>query len=57
MSFKREEALPRGKLTLSLGLASFPEDAQDLTDLINNADKALYGAKASGRNRVVLYKG
>ncbi len=56
MSFKREEALPRGKLTLSLGLASFPEDAQDLTDLINNADKALYGAKALGRNRVVLYK-
>lgn len=54
-SFKREEVLPRGKLTLSLGLASFPEDAQDLTDLINNADKALYRAKAAGRNRVVMY--
>ncbi|HLC25320.1 MAG TPA: sensor domain-containing diguanylate cyclase, partial [bacterium] len=43
-------------LTMSLGLATFPEDAQSLTSLIHNADRALYTAKAFGKNRVVVFQ-
>lgn len=49
------EDMPQGKLTISLGLASFPEDAKDTTELVNSADKALYRAKAMGKNKVCLY--
>ena len=40
------------KVTLSLGVASFPKNAATKEDLIGAADKALYKAKESGRNRV-----
>ena len=39
-------------ITLSIGVASAPEDAQDSKDLINKADAALYFAKKSGRDCV-----
>ena len=39
--------------TLSIGLAGFPDDGQDVQRLIAKADQALYAAKRSGRNRVV----
>ncbi len=45
--------VPRS-LTASFGVSTFPEDADDPTELIRAADRALYQAKASGRNRVVL---
>ncbi len=45
--------LPR--LTISLGVASFPEDGKDVGDLIKNADIALYSAKQQGRNKVVKF--
>jgi two-component system, cell cycle response regulator len=41
--------------TLSLGVATFPEDGTDQSTLIEHADQALYHAKHSGRNRVVAY--
>lgn len=53
--FQGEEALPRGELTLSAGLATYPADAADPGELVRNADRALYMAKAAGRNQVVLY--
>lgn len=40
------------KVTASLGVALFPESAQDETALIECSDKALYAAKHSGRNNV-----
>jgi diguanylate cyclase (GGDEF)-like protein len=42
------------KLTISLGVAVFPQDAQFKRDLIEAADAALYEAKRGGRNRVML---
>jgi diguanylate cyclase (GGDEF)-like protein len=52
-AFVREK--DRGSITVSIGLASFPEDADTLEDLIRNSDRALYLAKEHGRNRVVLF--
>ena len=40
------------KITVSLGVACFPDDAEDKQKLIEAADSALYGAKAAGRNQV-----
>ena len=39
-------------VTISLGVSSFPIDGQDPTSLMLAADRALYQAKAGGRNRV-----
>jgi diguanylate cyclase (GGDEF)-like protein len=45
--------LPSGEaMTVSLGIATFPDDGQDGATLIAAADGALYQAKADGRNRV-----
>lgn len=40
--------------TISIGVASFPEDGQKLLELIAAADRALYRAKAGGRNCVSI---
>jgi len=42
-----------GRLTISLGVATFPGDASDRNGLIDWADLSLYLAKTGGRNRVV----
>jgi diguanylate cyclase (GGDEF)-like protein len=41
------------QVTMSLGVAAFPDHAASLNDLIQQADLAVYQAKATGRNRVV----
>lgn len=41
------------KMTVSIGVASFPRDAQLKEELIEKADAALYRAKEGGRNQVV----
>jgi GGDEF domain-containing protein len=40
---------------LSLGVASFPDDAAQKADIIARADQSLYAAKHGGRNRTVCY--
>jgi diguanylate cyclase (GGDEF)-like protein len=52
MVMRRQET----KVTVSIGVAEFPKDAADETELIMKADKAMYAAKLSGRNRVVVSK-
>ncbi len=44
---------PEVRVTASIGVAAFPDDAADEKDLIGKADLALYQAKAMGKNRVV----
>jgi len=50
---ERARFLPTGEaVTISLGVATFPDDGQDAATLVAAADRALYQAKAAGRNRV-----
>lgn len=42
-------------LTISVGVAVYPDDAGQIEDLIDHADIALYEAKDNGRNRVVCF--
>ena len=40
------------QLTVSIGVATFPDDGSTLKQIIKSADRALYRAKDAGRNRV-----
>lgn len=40
------------KVTVSAGVASYPEDGASLEELLRNSDMALYNAKSRGRNQV-----
>lgn len=42
--------------TLSIGVAEMDENSKNIDQLIVYADKALYEAKAAGRNRVAMYR-
>lgn len=55
-AFAGEEVLPEGKLSISIGVAGYPEDASTPQELLERADWALYRAKAGGRNRVSLWE-
>jgi diguanylate cyclase (GGDEF)-like protein len=46
---------PDVNITISVGVATCPRDATELEALMELADKALYAAKAGGRDRVVLH--
>jgi diguanylate cyclase (GGDEF)-like protein len=50
--FPKEEAQPLGDITISLGIAVYPEDAGTTEELVKKADRAMYTAKNTGRNRV-----
>lgn len=39
-------------MTVSIGVASMPEDTLEMENLIQKADESLYAAKRSGRNKV-----
>lgn len=43
-------------ITISIGVAAFPDDATDPIHLVELADSALYRAKRSGRNRICAYR-
>jgi len=44
------------KVSVSIGISTFPEDTKDMQALIDKADSALYKAKETGRNRVCMYE-
>ncbi len=43
-------------VTISIGVASFPDDSSDVIELVEMADSALYRAKREGRNRICAYR-
>ncbi len=51
----RYDDQPLGPVTVSLGVAAFPDHAKESEQLLRCADEALYLAKQSGRNRVVAH--
>jgi diguanylate cyclase (GGDEF)-like protein len=42
------------KVTVSMGVATFPNDCEDMTNLIYAADTALYKSKAEGKDRISI---
>ena len=54
--FPHQEIQPNGTLTISIGIALYPENAIDRDDVVVAADRALYYAKERGRNRVVHFE-
>jgi diguanylate cyclase (GGDEF)-like protein len=53
-SFPGEDKQPLGKLTVSVGVATYPGDATDASQLIRQSDRTMYVAKANGKNQVRL---
>jgi len=45
---------PDFSVTISSGIATFPEDGVTIDEILKTADKALYVAKESGRNKTVV---
>ena len=53
--FPGAETQPQKKITISIGLATYPEHGLSDDEILNRADRALYFAKESGRNRTIIY--
>lgn len=53
--FSHEEVLPQKKITVSVGITTFPEDGSSSSELIFNCDKALYKAKDKGKNNTAVF--
>lgn len=45
---------PLGSITVSLGLAMYPQNGETVKAIVQSADKALYEAKGAGRDRLVM---
>jgi diguanylate cyclase (GGDEF)-like protein len=50
------ESVTAFRITLSIGIAAFPDDAKDPIQLVEMADSALYRAKRNGRNTICAYR-
>lgn len=48
------QGYPLGSITISIGIAFFPEHGESADAVIQAADRALYRAKAEGKDRVVV---
>ena len=54
LDFLKDYEGPDFQLAISLGIAVFPEHSDNLKTIRELADKALYEAKETGRNKVIL---
>jgi len=52
--FFRNSQLP--PLSLSIGIAIYPQDSDQKAGLLSAADKALYSSKQAGRHKITLYR-
>lgn len=46
---------PEGRLTVSIGVSTFPEDAQEAEAVVDRVDQAMYRAKSKGRDNVQAF--
>ena len=53
--FENQEYQPNGNLTVSIGISSFPKKSKTDSELIKNADDALYKAKFFSKNKIEVY--
>ncbi|MBI2114858.1 MAG: sensor domain-containing diguanylate cyclase [candidate division NC10 bacterium] len=51
-AFFGRESQPGGRLTVTLGLVTYPVDSEEGLELVDLADRALYAGKQQGGNRV-----
>lgn len=54
-AFPGEKCQPFAKLTISAGVATLPDHAKNLQELVDAADEALHSSKWTGRNKVRCY--
>jgi diguanylate cyclase (GGDEF)-like protein len=54
--FRADDGSPLRKVTVSVGVASFPAHAASPDGLVEAADQALYAAKRAGKNRVEIWR-
>jgi diguanylate cyclase (GGDEF)-like protein len=54
--FRHREKQPLGFVSISGGVASFPEDGDSINKVIQLADVSLYQAKSAGKNRVFTHQ-
>ena len=45
----------RFAVTLSIGIANYPNDGKNISELVSNADLAMYQAKKGGKNQTAMY--
>jgi diguanylate cyclase (GGDEF)-like protein len=43
------------RVTISIGVAEYPRDGAEMMTLVANADRALFAAKAQGKNCVIAF--
>jgi diguanylate cyclase (GGDEF)-like protein len=55
-STQKWEKFPRPSITVSIGIASFPQNGRTIDELTEHADVALYKAKSMGKDRTVIFK-
>jgi diguanylate cyclase (GGDEF)-like protein len=56
-AFEHGASIPGGRVTVSIGVSTFPDDGSDAAEVLASADRALYRAKRAGRDRVDLAQG
>ncbi len=54
-NFPNQDVQPKKVFTFSCGISTFPKDSADKDMLIKNADSALYKAKKTGKDRIIMY--
>jgi len=53
-TFGGGEGIPELRVTVSIGVTSFPENGKSEDEILSTADTALYRAKGSGKNTVCV---
>gem|GEM_PF-3640940 len=54
-AFEGMEVMPQGKITISIGISSYPDLAKNMEQLIQQADEALYKVKFQNKNQSLVF--